>query len=37
MVEGELVIQVLFTVQEQDSSKLNGPMNAHLLPPDPPL
>jgi len=37
MVEGEVVIQVLFTVQEQDASNLNGPMNVPLLPFYPPL
>ena len=37
MVEGEVVIQVLFTVQEQDPSNLNGPMNVPLLPFYPPL
>jgi hypothetical protein len=37
MVEGELVIQVLFSVQEQDPSKLNQPMNVPLVGPDPPL
>jgi hypothetical protein len=37
MVQGELVIQVLFTVQEQDPSKLNGPMTVPLFTPNPPL
>jgi hypothetical protein len=30
MVEGALMIQVLFTVQEHDPSKLNGPMNVPI-------
>lgn len=31
MVEGELMIEALFTVQEQDPSKLNEPMNVPIL------
>jgi hypothetical protein len=30
MVEGQVVVQVLFTVPEQDPSKLNGPMDVPL-------
>jgi len=30
MVEGQLMIEALFTVPEQDPSKLNGPMNVPI-------
>jgi RHS repeat-associated protein len=33
IIQGELVVQVLFKVQEQDPSKLNGPLNVPLAPP----
>jgi hypothetical protein len=33
MVQGALVVQKLFQVEEQDPSKLQGPMNVPLAPP----
>ena len=33
MVNGQLMIQVLFEVPEQDPSKLNGPMDVPLVTP----
>jgi len=33
MLQGELVVQVLFKVEEQDPAKLKGPMNVPLIPP----
>jgi RHS repeat-associated protein len=33
MVQGQLIVEILFTVPEQDPSKLKGPMDVPLAPP----